>query len=210
MNGPIDLSVIFDGGPVMVPLAVVSFVLWYFILKELLIFRRERGDRHREYFHRVIELVRRGTGQDALAVLAGHPGLLSRILRRGVERAEKGKEPVEHVLREAMSREFPLVGRTVSTIGALAAVAPLLGLLGTISGMITTFEVISISGTGEPEFMSRGISEALITTQTGLIIGIPGILFYIYLSSRVKDLKKRIERRVEQFLACLEEEPAGA
>ena len=210
MNGPIDFSVIFDGGPVMLPLVAVSFVLWYFILKELLVFRHERGNRHREYFPRVVELVRRGTGQEALAVLARHPGLLSRVLRQGVQQAEKGKEPVEHILRETMSREFPLIGRAVSTIGALAAAAPLLGLLGTISGMITTFEVISVSGTGEPEFMARGISEALITTQTGLIIGIPGILFYIYLSSRVKDLKKRIERRVDQFLACLEEEPAGA
>lgn len=205
MWNQIDFSVIFDGGPVMIPLAGVSIFLWYCILKELLLIRKERAD-SRRYFSGLLDQVRRGNREEALAILEHQPGLLPRILISGVEQIGKDRESAQNALRESVSREFPLIGRSVSMIGALASVAPLLGLLGTISGMIATFQVISWFGTGEPEFMARGISEALITTQTGLIVGIPGILFYMYLSTQVRGLRKQVERRLEHLLGCFEPE----
>jgi biopolymer transport protein ExbB len=77
-------------------------------------------------------------------------------------------------------------------IGALAAVAPLMGLLGTVIGMIVTFDVISVFGTGNARAMAGGISEALITTQTGLLVAIPGLYMKGYLDRRAQKLRHRI------------------
>lgn len=74
----------------------------------------------------------------------------------------------------------------------MAAVSPLFGLLGTVIGMITTFDIISIFGTGNARAMAGGISQALITTQTGLLIAIPGFYMRNFLSGRVENLKRRI------------------
>lgn len=74
----------------------------------------------------------------------------------------------------------------------LAAIAPLLGLLGTVTGMIDTFHVITLHGTGDPRMMSGGISEALITTQTGLLVAIPGLYMKGFLDRRACNLQQRI------------------
>lgn len=83
--------------------------------------------------------------------------------------------------------------RHIRTIMVLAALAPLLGLLGTVTGMISTFDVIAISGTGNARALASGISEALITTQSGLIAAVPGMLLGAILYSRADKLNKRIE-----------------
>lgn len=83
--------------------------------------------------------------------------------------------------------------RHIRTIMVLSALAPLLGLLGTVTGMISTFDVIAISGTGNARALASGISEALITTQSGLIAAVPGMLLGAILYSRADKLNKRIE-----------------
>lgn len=84
--------------------------------------------------------------------------------------------------------------RFIPTILVLASVAPLLGLLGTVEGMITTFQAISQFGTGNAKAMASGISEALITTQTGLVVAVPGLILGNFLNRRAGNLKRRMER----------------
>ena len=84
------------------------------------------------------------------------------------------------------------LNRHLWLIAVLAALAPLMGLLGTVTGMIATFDVISIFGTGNAKAMAGGISEALITTQTGLLVAIPGLYMSGFLSRRAESLKQRI------------------
>jgi biopolymer transport protein ExbB len=82
----------------------------------------------------------------------------------------------------------------LSVIGVLAAIAPLLGLLGTVTGMIGTFDILSVFGTGNAKGMAGGISEALITTQTGLLVAIPGLYMKGFLDRRAKNLQHRVAR----------------
>ncbi|MFP4225112.1 MAG: MotA/TolQ/ExbB proton channel family protein, partial [Desulfobacterales bacterium] len=91
-------------------------------------------------------------------------------------------------------RQVPRLERFIATLSILAAVAPLLGLLGTVTGMINTFQVITLFGTGDPKLMSGGISEALVTTQLGLAVAIPIMLLHHFL-----------ERRVDKILGDIEE-----
>jgi len=82
-----------------------------------------------------------------------------------------------------------IMDRYLSIIGVLAAMAPLLGLLGTVTGMMATFDVISMFGTGNARAMAGGISEALVTTQTGLLVAIPGLYMHGFLVKRSEKLK---------------------
>ncbi len=104
------------------------------------------------------------------------------------------REAMENAIQEAVLRQVPRLERFVATLSILAAVAPLLGLLGTVTGMINTFQVITLFGTGDPKMMSGGISEALVTTQLGLAVAIPIMLFHHFL-----------ERRVDKILGDIEE-----
>ena len=95
------------------------------------------------------------------------------VLRAGITARREDRETLENVLQESILREMPRLERGLSVMAALGAIAPLLGLLGTVTGMIRTFNVITVYGTGDPKLMSGGISEALIATKWGLCIAVP-------------------------------------
>lgn len=119
---------------------------------------------------------------------------IPRILLTGIGCRQMNRQDLENALQEAILNEIPGFERFMSTLGMLAAIAPLLGLLGTVTGMINTFHAITYFGTGNPRLMSGGISEALVTTMLGLSVAIPIMLAHTLLS-----------RRVEQSIATMEE-----
>ena len=118
-----------------------------------------------------------------------------RVLLAGVKGHEMKREDLENVLQEAILNEIPGLERFLSTLGMLAAIAPLLGLLGTVTGIIKTFHVITYYGTGDPRMMSAGISEALVTTMLGLTAAIPIMIFHSLLSRRVENIIAQMEEK---------------
>lgn len=113
----------------------------------------------------------------------------------------KDIEVLELKLEEVISKKTSQVQKGLSTIKVLASIAPLLGLLGTVTGMIATFQSITLFGTGDPKLMAGGISQALITTVLGLIAAIPLILIYNYLSSQAKNIIQIFENESLGFLS---------
>lgn len=101
---------------------------------------------------------------------------VARVIQAGLRCCLMQREELENALQEAILKEIPPMERFLSTLGMLAAIAPLLGLLGTVTGMIDTFHVITLHGTSDPRLMSGGISEALVTTMLGLSVAIPIML----------------------------------
>lgn len=101
---------------------------------------------------------------------------------------DKGLDAIDSIMEESIIREQSRLERFLSTVGVLASISPLLGLLGTVTGMIDTFQAITIYGTGDPRMMSTGISEALITTQAGLGVALPLLLAHHFLKRRVAAL----------------------
>lgn len=120
--------------------------------------------------------------------------LVPKVLLTALPFKDQERQNMENVLQEAILSEIPRIERFLSTLGMLAAIAPLLGLLGTVTGMINTFHVITYYGTGDPRMMAGGISEALVTTMLGLSVAIPIMLAHTFLS-----------RRVETQIAIMEE-----
>jgi len=119
--------------------------------------------------------------------------------------AEQGKsedaDNLELILDEAITREIPVLENGLSMIKLLAAVAPLLGLLGTVTGMIATFQSISLFGTGDPKLMASGISQALVTTMLGLCVAIPLLFLHSLVSSRSRVLVQILDEQTAGLIS---------
>ncbi len=107
---------------------------------------------------------------------------------------------MQEAIEEAILSELPPLKRFLSAIGIMGSISPLLGLLGTVSGMISTFNVITRFGSGDPKLLSGGISEALITTEVGLAIAIPVLLLHNHLSNRVEEIISKMEEGCAKFI----------
>ena len=118
---------------------------------------------------------------------------LGRILRAGIANYYLGREAVKESLEDAGRQVVHELERYLNALGTIAAITPLLGLLGTVIGMIEVFNVISTQGTGNAELLAEGISKALVTTAGGLTVAIPSLLFYRYFRGRVDALVIKIE-----------------
>ena len=124
----------------------------------------------------------------------------TRILSRLIQSNKKSKEDLEGIASEQLVREWTLIDRFGTLIIVAASAAPLLGLLGTVTGMISTFDIITEFGTGDPKLLSSGISEALITTMLGLIVAIPALIIGSLLSAESEKRKSQMEEMVLFFL----------
>lgn len=143
--------------------------------------------------------------------LAGAQSLVSRrnspvarVLGAALDAADRGRIEQERVVDEAVLAETPRIDRFASALVVITAGAPLLGLLGTVTGMIATFDVITQHGTGNPKLMSAGIAEALICTAFGLAVAIPTLLVGNVLASVGESIKNTLDRGALSLLNALE------
>ncbi len=141
----------------------------------------------------IIARLARNDATEAIKLLPKPRTPTDRVLLAGAKALGKPVEQREAAMESALLAEAPKLERSLSMLGALAGVAPLLGLLGTVSGMIATFDTISSAGTGNPRLLSGGISEALITTQLGLMVAIPLLLSHAWLSRWVRRREALLE-----------------
>lgn len=118
---------------------------------------------------------------------------INRVLASTLRHSKDDREHMENIVHEAILQESGPLDRFSSTIMVIAAVSPLLGLLGTVTGMITTFDVITEFGTGDPKLLSGGISIALVTTELGLIVAIPILLLGSLLNAWARNIKRDME-----------------
>ena len=171
--------------------------LWYFA------FRPASPIRIRQ----VTEALEARETQRAAALVHPARSDLDRVLRVGIDTFDAPRATREQALETALLREEPVLDRGVALLGAVAGLAPLLGLLGTVTGMITTFDVISTFGTGNPRLLSGGISVALITTQLGLVVAVPALLAHAWVSRAVAKRQALLEEARTALLSLQGERP---
>jgi biopolymer transport protein ExbB len=179
------LDYLFHGGWIMAPLVVCSVIMWTLIVERLLFFVKLTG-RDLSVNEAIRVLDRGGAGDETSGLRAR---LVAAFLRERTGRPDLD----ENVMYHASLRLRPQLHRYLAVIGVLAAVAPLLGLLGTVMGMVQTFDVIAAFGTGNVKALSSGISVALVTTQSGLVVAIPGLFLSGYLYRRASRQEVRLE-----------------
>jgi len=142
---------------------------------------------------RVVAEVRRGAWAAAADLCAASAAAVGPVLAAALAARQLPHQQRRDRVDEALLAQTPRLERNLGLLHVVAAVAPLLGLLGTVTGMIATFEVITTHGTGDPRLLAGGISEALVTTELGLVVAIPTLLIHAWLSARVDRLLDGLE-----------------
>jgi len=187
------------GGPVMVPiLLLAAAALVTALVKSWQLARVPRPSQKR--VAELLEAVRRRDVAKAIELARGIRGPTGEMLQAGVAHLREPRELVEEIMFERTLEAKLGLQRFLSFIALTAAAAPLLGLLGTVTGIMNTFKLITVFGTGDARTLSSGISEALITTEFGLIVAIPSLLLHAYLSRKVRRMLDGMEKTAVSFL----------
>jgi biopolymer transport protein ExbB len=199
------LDVIAKSGPVFYALVLCSLVAMVVTIERLLALRRGRVmPRH---IVDVLESVQPGKDLTvALEMCRRNPGVLSDIMRAGLENAERPWEEMRDAVLDAGRQETPVLERNLYWLQTIAQAAPLMGLLGTVIGMIKMFSATSLAGLGDARILSQGISEAMFATAEGLLIGIPSLFAFNYLSARSERYILEIEAYASRLVARLRPE----
>jgi biopolymer transport protein ExbB len=185
------------GGNIMWPIFIVGLWVILFTTYKLVYLKRVHGDTDK-IFGEVTDMAARNDWESVERVMQAHKNHnwpVVNVLRDGIKARHEDRETLENVLQESILREMPRLEKGLSFMAALGAIAPLLGLLGTVTGMIRTFNVITVYGTGDPKLMSGGISEALIATKWGLCIAVPTMLLHVFLARRAQAVVSDMEEK---------------
>ena len=183
-------------GVVIIGLGIVCLLLGLFKLYEVLSFKTPQP----EDVQHVLTHLANGDSANARTAAALNSGAGGVLLLTGVEHADEKRGTLEEILYEKILAARPKLERFLPFIALTAAAAPLLGLLGTVTGMIKTFNLITIFGTGDAKSLSSGISEALVTTELGLIVAIPALILHGLLARMARQKIGDMEQTAVGFI----------
>ena len=197
------LELVKSGGWLMAPIILCSIAAMAIIAERLWSLQRERvvpGD----LVAQVWRWASRGelTQERMQALQQG--SALGRILASGLASRDLDREIMKESIEDVGHHVVRELERYVDTLGTIAAITPLLGLLGTVIGMIKVFAVITAQGVGEPRVLAGGISEALVTTAAGLTVAIPSLLFHRFFRGRVDELVVTMEQEALRMVGALQ------
>ena len=197
------LELVQSGGWLMAPILLCSIAAMAIIVERLWSLQRERVV-PTDLAARAWEWVRTGTltEERIQALREGSP--FGRILAAVLASRHLDREMMKEYIEEVGRHVAHELDRYLNALGTIAAISPLLGLLGTVIGMIKVFAVITAQGVGEPRVLAGGISEALVTTAAGLTVAIPSLLFHRVLRGRVDELVVTMEREALKLVGALE------
>lgn len=190
-NGTL-LDIFYKGGPLMYPILLCSIMALAIFFERVWTY----WGIQRSATSLAIEietLVRKDHVVEALAICQSRQTMMSSIFVVALNAAGLPRDQVKTLVEEVGSRHSAKLDRYLGLLGTIATISPLLGLLGTVLGMIRAFTQLSIDGVGSPATLGGGISEALITTASGLAVAIPIILLHKYLASRADSLSNQVE-----------------
>lgn len=198
------LDMLNQGGWVLVGIVLVSIVAWSLILGQWTRLR-ERTAHGWEVIEQAVEDLHRGGSFDLMSVSTTGDNIVGRLLQSDVIHFHLNRRSFEAQVLPLLNRETVLFERSLRLIAVLAASMPLLGLLGTVLGMIQTFAALTEQGVAEVNGLAGGISQALITTQAGLVIAVPILLVHGYLGARIRRYLDEVNvmmKKVETAVCC--------
>jgi biopolymer transport protein ExbB len=202
------LEVIVAGGPLMVPILLCSFVLLVVVFERSLALRRRRV-LPSPFIKRFLHQLREGEldRQQALERCEENNSYVSKVFAAGVRKWGRPAVEVEQAILDEGERTASHLRRFLRVMNGVATVGPLLGLLGTVCGMMQTFDSIATAAAmGQPELLAAGISVALVTTAAGLFVAIPALLFYLFFAGRVDQLIMEIDALGQEVVALISAE----
>ncbi|MFO7767859.1 MAG: MotA/TolQ/ExbB proton channel family protein [bacterium] len=196
-------SILVRGGWLMIPIALCSFIAAGIVIERWLTLRKARVNIG-TLMNRVRQALRGGEVGRAVDVCEETPGPVAGMLKMGIQRAGASRAVIRETVESAGKAELYKLERGLDTLATVAAVAPLLGFLGTVTGMIKAFmEIQALGGQVNANVLAGGIWEALMTTAAGLTVGIPAMIFYNWLVGRVQHFVFEMENSSMELLDLL-------
>lgn len=197
-----DLAI--KGGPVMIPIGLCSIVALTVIVERLVSLRKSRVLPGGFFSGLVERMENNGSGdrEKALEYCRSNASPVANMLAAGIKHLAGPVDVIEKRVQEAGEREVFKLRKYARLLSVIASIAPLLGLLGTTFGMITAFQTVAASGEalGKTELLAKGIYQAMITTAAGLMVAIPVLIAYHWISAKVDALVAEMDRRAVDFI----------
>ena len=184
-----------NGGPIVWPILAIGLFALIIAIERTIFLKHVHANTDR-VMGKVNDLALQGRWKECEDIVKDEKGRpVYNVLKAGLYARAEERDILESILQEAILKELPRLERFLPTLNIMGAIAPLLGLLGTVTGMINTFHVITLYGTGDPRMMSGGISEALVTTMLGLAVAIPIMLVHTFLRRNVDHIIGDMEEK---------------
>jgi biopolymer transport protein ExbB len=199
------LDVMHDGGPLMYPIGLCSFILFVFVFERFIALRRGRVI-PRPFVKRILEQLKEGQldREKALQLCEDNRSPVAVVFAAAVKKWGRTSVEVEQAILDSGERVTNQLRRHLRLFSGISQVSPLLGLLGTVVGMISSFNAISASDAmGQRELLAGGIAQALLTTAAGMIVAIPALMAYLYFVGRVDGLVTEIDSVGQQLVELI-------
>ena len=199
-------TVIQKGGPLMYLIILCSIVALAVIIERLYHLHRARINIDK-FMESVSNALKRNRIMEAIDLCERTPGPVAHIIKAGILKHDCSRQEIKEAIEDAGIYEVPRLEKNLGALATIAHISPLIGLLGTVTGMVRAFQVIQEKATSlhpvSPGNLAGGIWEALITTAAGLIVAIPTFVAYNYLVSRVKNFIVEMERSAAELISIL-------
>jgi biopolymer transport protein ExbB len=201
-------QVFLAGGPVMWPILLCSVFALAIIIERFLYLRRVKVGTA-EFLQGILDKMKRHQIKEALEACDANPSPIAHILKGGILKYDRPKPQIKEAIEDASLFEIPKLEKHLPALATIAHISPLLGLLGTVTGMVQAFQVIQAKSTSlhpvSPGDLAGGIWEALLTTVAGLVVAIPTFVAYNYLVHRVNSIILEMEKAATEFVNVLSE-----
>ncbi|HPT13614.1 MAG TPA: MotA/TolQ/ExbB proton channel family protein [Bacteroidales bacterium] len=193
------------GGPVMIPIALLSIVAIYiFVERYFVIGKASKEDAN--FMNNIRDFMHNGRLDSALSLCRNNQTPIARMIEKGLQRLGRPLPDINAAIENVGSLEVAKLEKNLSTLATCAGAAPMLGFLGTVTGMVSAFYDMSMAGNNiDIQLLSSGIYEAMVTTVAGLIVGILAYLCYNLLVARVQKIVFTLEARATEFMDLLHE-----
>ena len=196
------------GGPIMWPILLCSVIAFAIVIERLIRLRAEQINT-KSFMEQISKTLKRNKVMEALDLCDRTGGPIANILKAGILKHDRPRHEIREAIEDASIHEVPRLERNLPVLATVAHISPLLGLLGTVTGMVAAFQVIESKATSlnpvNPGDLAGGIWEALLTTVFGLCVAIPTYVAYNYLVSRVDGFVLDMERSATDLLNILGE-----
>lgn len=190
------------GGPILWVLVIISIGAFAVILERIVFFARNEKNLGNNFKDEILSLVANKKVDEAIALCDTKKSCVASAVKKFLQKAPKGidVQDYEFILKEITIKETSPYESRLNLLASVISISPMLGLLGTVTGMIRAFANISKYGTGDTAIVADGIAEALLTTAAGLMIAIPVIVVYNYLNRRLEKMENEIDDMVTNII----------
>ncbi|MCB1183830.1 MotA/TolQ/ExbB proton channel family protein [bacterium] len=195
--------------PILMVLLACSVFTLGFALERLIYFRKRTGDADATLVD-ALQSVRRGEIAEAVAYCKSNHHPMGAVAAATIRGYQSAPAETEEVMQVALSQQKLLLERNTGLLGTMAAIAPLIGLLGTVWGIMRAFHAMSAAGAASPSVVAAGVAEALVTTAAGLVIAVPAVMLYNHFNRRMNTMLTVAENHTRSLCVALREHDAGA